>query len=74
MERIRADFGLAVLFITHDLRVAAQICDRLLVMHGGEVVETGPTFDLFQAPRHAYTRTLITAAPGREWSSQREAS
>jgi peptide/nickel transport system ATP-binding protein len=74
LERIRERLGLAVLFITHDLRVAAQICDRVLVMKDGAVVETGPTFDVFQTPKHTYTRTLITAAPGRDWSTQREAS
>ena len=74
LKRICTDFDLAVVFITHDLRVAAQICDHLLVMHRGEVVEAGPTFDLFQTPRQAYTRSLILDTPGREWSFQREAS
>jgi peptide/nickel transport system ATP-binding protein len=74
LERIRADFALAVLFITHDLRVAAQIADRILVMRGGEVVETGATAEVFHAPRHAYTRQLFEAAPGRAWSFEREAA
>ncbi|NBB69603.1 MAG: dipeptide ABC transporter ATP-binding protein [Alphaproteobacteria bacterium] len=74
LERIRERLGLAVLFITHDLRVAAQICDRVAVMRRGEVVESGPTFDVFQNPHNSYTRTLIKAAPGRSWSFQREAS
>jgi len=74
IDRIRERLGLAVLFITHDLRVAAQVCDRLVVMHRGEVVESGPTFGVFQQPQHPYTRTLITAAPGRDWSFRREAS
>jgi len=74
IDRIRERLSLAVLFITHDLRVAAQVCDRLVVMHRGEVVESGPTFGVFQQPQHPYTRTLITAAPGRDWSFRREAS
>ena len=56
---------LAILFITHDLRVAAQICDRILVMEKGVVVESGETGQVFSAPAHAYTRALIDAAPGR---------
>jgi peptide/nickel transport system ATP-binding protein len=66
LDDIRQRFGLAVLFITHDLRVAAQICDRIAVMQSGIVVEQGPTVDIYGAPRHPYTKALFEAAPGRD--------
>jgi peptide/nickel transport system ATP-binding protein len=64
---VQKRFGVALLFITHDLRVAAQICDEVLVMQNGKVVEDGPADDVLLTPKHAYTRSLIEAAPGREW-------
>jgi peptide/nickel transport system ATP-binding protein len=66
LDDVRRRFDLAVLFITHDLRVAAQICDRIAVMQRGVVVEQGPTTQVFSAPRHPYTRELFEAAPGRQ--------
>ncbi len=54
-----------MLFITHDLRVAAQICDRIAVMRRGEIVELKSTAELFRAPSHSYTRDLLAAVPGR---------
>ncbi|GAB4175983.1 MAG: ABC transporter ATP-binding protein [Thalassobaculales bacterium] len=65
---IRDRFQLAMLFITHDLRVAAQVCDSVAVMHRGRVVEYGPAQQVFTAPAHAYTRELFEAAPGRSWN------
>ncbi|MFP6758461.1 MAG: ABC transporter ATP-binding protein [Alphaproteobacteria bacterium] len=65
LESVRDKFDLAMLFITHDLRVAAQICDRVAVMYQGEVVEIGDTGELFSDPKNAYTRQLFAAAPGR---------
>jgi peptide/nickel transport system ATP-binding protein len=65
LDDVRQRFELAVLFITHDLRVAAQVCDRIAVMQGGKVVETGDTAEMFRAPQHPYTRALFEAAPGR---------
>ena len=65
LDDVRRRFDLAVLFITHDLRVAAQICDRIAVMQQGVVVEQGATAEVFAAPKHDYTRALFEAAPGR---------
>ncbi|MGD9803326.1 MAG: ABC transporter ATP-binding protein [Hyphomicrobiaceae bacterium] len=65
LDDVRERFDLAVLFITHDLRVAAQICDRIAVMQNGVVVEAGPTTEIFAAPSHPYTLALFAAAPGR---------
>ena len=66
LESVRDKFDLAMLFITHDLRVAAQICDRVAVMYQGEVVEIGDTRAIFSDPKNAYTRELFAAAPGRD--------
>ncbi len=65
---IRDKLKLTMLFITHDLRVAAQVCDEIAVMRYGEIVETGPTSEVFANPRHAYTRELLAAVPGRDWT------
>jgi peptide/nickel transport system ATP-binding protein len=58
---------IALVFITHDLRVAAQICNSVLVMHRGKVVEYGSPSQIFDNPQHAYTRQLIAAVPGQHW-------
>jgi peptide/nickel transport system ATP-binding protein len=67
-EEIRERLSLAMLFITHDLRVAAQVCDQVAVMSQGRVVEYGPAAQVFSAPRHEYTRALFDAAPGRDFA------
>ncbi len=67
-EEIRERLNLAMLFITHDLRVASQICDHLAVMSKGDVVEYGPAHQVFSAPQHAYTQALFAAAPGRDYA------
>ena len=67
LEDIKRQFSLAVLFITHDLRVAAQICDNIVVMNKGEVVESGSTFAIYNQPQHPYTQSLLKAAPGQAY-------
>jgi peptide/nickel transport system ATP-binding protein len=71
---IRERLGLSVLFITHDLRVAGQVCDSIAVMRHGEIVEFGRTEAIFNAPAHPYTQTLFAAVPGRAWSLRRSAA
>ncbi len=63
---LKERLDLSLVFITHDLRVAAQICDRIAVMQRGEIVEIGPAHRIFNAPQSAYTKSLIEAIPGRE--------
>ena len=64
---IRDRLHLSMLFITHDLRVAAQVCDTIAVMRRGQIVEYGSAVDVFSAPKHPYTQELFAAVPGREW-------
>jgi peptide/nickel transport system ATP-binding protein len=67
LERLQRQAGLTMLFITHDLRVAAQIADRIAVMQRGRLVEFGPAVRVLQTPEHPYTAELVAAAPGRNW-------
>jgi len=68
LQDLKERLGLTMLFITHDLRVAAQICDRIAVMQKGIIVEQGPTADVFGAPQHGYTKMLLDSIPGRSWT------
>ncbi len=63
IDRIRTTFGIAVLFISHNLDLVAEISSRVSVMYAGQVVESGGVEDLFAAPRHPYTRQLIRCIP-----------
>jgi peptide/nickel transport system ATP-binding protein len=71
---LRQRLGLSIVFITHDLRVAAQICDLVAVMKDGEVVEHGPAGDVFGHPQHSYTKALLGSIPGGEFARKREAA
>ncbi|MBS9722629.1 ABC transporter ATP-binding protein [Tianweitania sp. BSSL-BM11] len=64
---IKREMGLTILFITHDLRVASQICDNLIVMSRGQIVERGTVEQVFGDPQDAYTRQLLSAMPGNGW-------
>lgn len=68
LQDLQKKLNIAIIFITHDLRVAAEVCDKIAVMYRGAIVEFGPPGEVFNAPRHAYTQQLIAAIPGRHWN------
>jgi oligopeptide transport system ATP-binding protein len=71
LEDLQSDLGLSYLFISHDLSVIEHICDRVLVLNQGVVVEEGTTEQLFENPQDAYTRSLLSAVPVvRPWTEQ----
>jgi peptide/nickel transport system ATP-binding protein len=74
LNDIQRQLKLGILFITHDLRVASQICDRVIVMQRGEIVEQGPIREVFFSPQHEYTRKLLAAAPGQDFDFSRRAA
>ena len=63
LTRLKTEYGMSMLFVTHDLGVLAQICDRVAVMYAGELAEIAPTDVLYRSPRHPYTLGLIAAVP-----------
>jgi peptide/nickel transport system ATP-binding protein len=73
LAELRQRLGLSIVFITHDLRVAAQICDLVAVMKDGEVVEQGLAGDVFDRPRHPYTQALLNSIPGGDFARKRAA-
>jgi peptide/nickel transport system ATP-binding protein len=66
LASLRDSIGATLLILSHDLRMVAKRCDRLAVMYGGRIVESGPSQQVFRDPRHPYTRALIKAAAGNE--------
>ena len=68
---LRQKLGMAIIWITHDLGVAAGIADRIMVMYGGQIVEHAAIGDLFENPRHPYTRALLESLPGRHQRNER---
>jgi peptide/nickel transport system ATP-binding protein len=71
LDELRTTFDLSMLFITHDLRVAAHVCEEIAVMKDGVIVEQGSTADIFARPQHAYTQALLASVPGRAWQTCR---
>lgn len=67
LDEIKKEMELAMLFVTHDLRIAARICDKVAVMKQGEIVEAGITSAVFGNPKHEYTCQLLAAIPGKHW-------
>ena len=67
LAELRQTLSLSMLFITHDLRVAAHVCEHIVVMRDGKLVERGSTRDIFANPQHPYTKELLDSVPGKSW-------
>ncbi|MDP3087374.1 MAG: ATP-binding cassette domain-containing protein [Methylotenera sp.] len=73
LKELQAEMSLSYVFISHDLRVVRHIADDIVVMNGGKVVEQGRVEDIYQHPQHEYTQNLLTAIPGKKYSSSKKA-
>ncbi len=71
MKQLQQETGMAILLITHDLGVVAEVADRVAVMYAGQIVETSPCKEFFQSPRHPYSQKLFQSIPGRNKRSER---
>lgn len=74
--RLKEERGLSVIFISHDIHLVGRICDRIAVMYGGRIMETGTAHQIMDSPRHPYTQALVSATPefGSHYKAQRMAS
>lgn len=70
LAQLKAALGMSFLFVSHDLNVVRLLCDRVLVMYLGRIVESAPAAELFSAPQHPYTRALVASIPGAPASAQ----
>ncbi|MBF6613007.1 MAG: ABC transporter ATP-binding protein [Chloroflexi bacterium] len=70
LKRLKSEFNMAVIFITHDLGVVAGLCDRVIVMYGGRIMEHAATHDLYKDPRHPYTLGLLKSVPRMDLERQ----
>lgn len=74
LSDLRAELGLAMLFVSHDLALVGYFCDRVMVLYLGRVMEVGSVAEIFAAPRHPYTRSLLDAAPAIDPAQRRAAT
>ena len=73
MQTLAVEAGIGIIFISHNLRVIAQLCDRVMVMYAGKCVESATVEDLFNDPRHPYTIGLLMSLPQGKWHGELKA-